>query len=88
MMFCYSKISKIKYFLDPPKKVQGHERSQYVYTHKCFYIQSARDLDNKVITSLKKYYLIIVVFRAHISAFMIFFIHWKTHEVSTKGSPT
>ena len=47
MMLCYSKIRKIKYFLDPPpkKKAQGYERSRYVYTHKCFSIQSARDLD-------------------------------------------
>ena len=38
----------MKYFLDlpPPKKnAQGYERSQYVYTHKCLSIQSARDLD-------------------------------------------
>ena len=34
------------------------------------------------------YYLIIVVFHAHISAFMICFIHKKTHEVSTKGPLT
>ena len=66
MMLCYSKISKIKYFLDPPKKAQGYERSRYVYMHTCFSIQSAvtwmftrsrlsslSDLDNKVIPSLK-----------------------------------
>ena len=29
-----------------------------------------------------------VVFYAHISAFMILFIHWKTHKVSTKGPLT
>ena len=45
MMLCYSKISKIKYFLDPPKKAQGYERLRYVYTLKCLSIQSARDLD-------------------------------------------
>ena len=39
--------TKIKYFLDPPpkKKAQGYEWLRYVYTHKCFSIQSARDLD-------------------------------------------
>ena len=45
MMLCYSKTRKIKYFLDPPKKAQGYERSRYVYMHKYFSIQSARDLD-------------------------------------------
>ena len=45
MMLCYSKIRKMKYFLDPPPKAQGYERSRYVYTHKCLSIQSARDLD-------------------------------------------
>ena len=47
MMLCYSKIRKIKYFLDTPpkKKAQGYERTRYVYTHKCLSIQSARDLD-------------------------------------------
>ena len=45
MMLCYSKIRKIKYFLDPPKKAQGYERSRYVYTHKCLSIPLARDLD-------------------------------------------
>ena len=50
MMLCYSKIRKIKYFVDPPpppppKKAQGYKWSQYVYMHKCFSIQSARDLD-------------------------------------------
>ena len=44
-MLCYYKTRKTKYFLDPPKKVQGYERSQYVYTHKCLSIQAARDLD-------------------------------------------
>ena len=29
----------------PPKKAQGYERSRYVYTDKCFSIQSACDLD-------------------------------------------
>ena len=45
-MICYSKIRKIKYFLDPPpkKKAQGYERSRYAYKHKCLPIQSARDL--------------------------------------------
>ena len=42
MMLCYSKIRKIKYFLDPPKKAQGYERSRYAYTHKYLSIQSAR----------------------------------------------
>ena len=45
MMICYSKTRKIKYFLDPPKKAQGYERSRYVYTHKCLSIPAARDLD-------------------------------------------
>ena len=45
MMLCYSKIRKIKYFLDPPKKAQGYERSRYVYMHKCLSIPPARDLD-------------------------------------------
>ena len=27
MMLYYSKTRKIKYFLDPPKKTQGYERS-------------------------------------------------------------
>ena len=45
MMLCYSKICKIKYFLDPPKKAQGYEQSRYVYTYKCLSIQSAHDLD-------------------------------------------
>ena len=45
MMLCYSKTRKIKYFWTPPPKAQGYERSQYVYTHKCFSIQSARDMD-------------------------------------------
>ena len=55
MVLCYSKTRKIKYFLDPPppppkkkkkkKKDQGYERLRYVYTHKCFSIQSARYLD-------------------------------------------
>ena len=45
MMLCYSKTRKIKYFLDPPKKPQGYERSRNVYMHKCFSIQSALDLD-------------------------------------------
>ena len=34
-----------KILFGPPKKAQGYERSRYVYTHKCFSIQSARDLD-------------------------------------------
>ena len=45
MMLCYSKTRKIKYFLDPPKKAQGYEQSQYVYTDKCLSIQSTGDLD-------------------------------------------
>ena len=43
--FGYSKTRKINYFLNPPKKAQGYEQWRYVYTHKCFSIQSARDLD-------------------------------------------
>ena len=48
MMLCYSKIRKIKYFLDPPppkKKDQGYKPSLYVYTHKCLSTESASDLD-------------------------------------------
>ena len=45
MMLCYSKTRKIEYFLDPPKKAQGYERSRYVYTHKCLSIPAALDLD-------------------------------------------
>ena len=68
MLLCYSKIRKIKFFLDPPpqKKAQGYERPRYVCTHKCLSIQSAvtwiftrsrlsslSDSDYKVIPSLK-----------------------------------
>ena len=45
MMLCYSKTRKIKYFLNPPKKAQGYERSRYGYTHKCLSIPAACDLD-------------------------------------------
>ena len=34
-----------KILFGPPQMAQGYERSRYVYTHKCFSIQSARDLD-------------------------------------------
>ena len=45
MMLFYSKTRKMKYFLDPPKKAQGYEWSQYGYMHKCLSIPAARDLD-------------------------------------------
>ena len=46
MMLCHSKTRKNKTLFGPlPKKAQGYERSRYVYMHKCFSIQSARDLD-------------------------------------------
>ena len=47
MMLCYSKIRKIKYFLDPPppKKRLKDTKGRDMSTHKCLSIQSARDLD-------------------------------------------
>ena len=69
MMLCYSKISKIKYFLDPPpqkkrlKDTNGHDMS--TRTSVCLYNQpltwiftrsrlsSLSDSDNEVIPSLK-----------------------------------
>ena len=96
MHFC-SKTRKIKYFLDPPppKKRLRDMNGCDMATHSsvCLYKQTVTwiftrsrlsDSDYKVIPSLKNCYLIIVVFHPHISAFMIFFIQKKTHEVSTK----
>ena len=67
MMLCYSKISKIKYFLDPPPKglkdMNGRDMS--TRTSVCLYNQpvtwiftrsrlsNVSDSDNKVIPSLK-----------------------------------
>ena len=47
MMLFYSETKKIKYFLDPPpkKKAQGYEHSHYGYTHLCFSVPAACDLD-------------------------------------------
>ena len=66
MMLCYSKISKIKYFLDPPKRLKDtNARDMYTCTSVCLYNQpvtwiftssrlsSLSDSDNKVIPSLK-----------------------------------
>ena len=35
----------MKYFLPPPQKAQGYERSRYGYTHMCLFIAAAFDLD-------------------------------------------
>ena len=86
MMLCYSKTRKMKYFLDPPKSLKyTNGRDMSTYTSVFLYQQPVTwiftrsrlsrlsDSDYKVIPSLKiKYYLNIVVFQAHISAFMIF----------------
>ena len=67
MMLCYSKIRKIKYFLDPPKKrlKDTNGRDMYTRTSVCLYNQpvtwifsrsslsSLSDSDYKVIPSLK-----------------------------------
>ena len=98
-MLCYSKTRKIKYFWDPPppKKVQGYERSRYVYTYKCLSIPAARDLDIHQVrieqiewfvlqsnSSIENYYLIIVDFSdPHFSIYDIF-IHTK---FQCKGNP-
>ena len=37
MMLCYSKTRKIKYFLDPPKKVQGYEVAICLHAQAFFY---------------------------------------------------
>ena len=66
MMFCYSKISKIKYFLDPQKRLKDtNGRDMSTSTSVCLYnhpvtwiftrsrLSSLSDSDNKVIPSLK-----------------------------------
>ena len=91
--------SEIKDLLDPPpkkKEAQGYKWWQYGNTHKCLFISAACDLDfykvNIVWFStvnlqsnpfIENYNLIIAIFHAHISAFMIFFIEKKTNEVLT-----
>ena len=75
MTLFYSETKKRKYFLDPPKKAQTYERSQYSYMHMCLFIAAACDLnfylvdiewfDTKQLQSnpfIENYYLIIVVF--------------------------
>ena len=93
MMLCYSKISKIKGSKDTNGCDMSTRTSVCLYNQPVTYIftrsrlSSLGDSDNKVIPSLKgsNYSRF---FHAHISAFMIFFIHWKTYEVSTKGPLT
>ena len=66
MMLCYSKIRKMKYFLDPPKRLKDtNSRDMSTRTSVCLYNQpvawiftrsrldSLSDSDNKVIPSLK-----------------------------------
>ena len=66
MMLCYSKTRKIKYFLDPPKRLKdtnGRDMSTrtsvFLYNQPvtCIFTRSRlsnlSDLDNKVIPSLK-----------------------------------
>ena len=45
MMLYYSKTRKIKYFLDPPKRLKDTNDRDYVYTHKCLSIPPGYDLD-------------------------------------------
>ena len=75
-------------------------RYMYTRTSVCLYNQpvtwiftrsrlsSLSDSDYKVIPTLKNLSNYSRIFHAHISAFLIVFIHWKTHEVSTKGPLT
>ena len=83
-----NKENKILFGPPPPqKKAQGYERSRYVYTHKGFSIQSARDLEIHWVENeqfewfrlqsnpfIENYYLIIVVFSCpHFSIYDIFY---------------
>ena len=79
----------MKYFWDPPPKKRPRDkngRDMATRTSVCLYQQPVTwifimsRLSNPFI---EKHYSIIVVFHAHISACMIFFIQNKTHEVST-----
>ena len=92
MMLCYSETRKIKYFLDPPKRLKdimnGLEMS--TRTSVCLYQQPVTwiftrsglsrlsDSDYKVIPSLKIIIKLYTFFQAYISAFMIYCIHEKT----------
>ena len=44
MMLCYSKTRKIKYFLDPPKRLKD-TNDRDMSTHKCLSIPPGCDLD-------------------------------------------
>ena len=99
-MLYYSEIRKIKYFLDPPKKAQGYERSRYVFTHRWLSIQSARDLDIHWVDIeqfewfgllsnpfIEKYYLIVVVFSCpHFSIYDIFYTLENTRSFNERAT--
>ena len=79
MILCYSKIWKIKHFLDPPKRLKdtnGRDMSTRTSVCQCnqpvtWILNSLSDSDYKVIPSLK----IIIVFSCpHFSIYDIFYI--------------
>ena len=89
MMLFNSETKKIKYFLDPfQKRLRDTKgRDMATRTSVCLYQQRATWIFTvhpfiKIITKVKSF------FQAHISAFMIFHMQKKPHEVSTEGPLT
>ena len=92
-------LSLLEVFLPPPKKKRRSDtngREMAPGTHVCLYPQPVTLIFTRSRLSdlaqsnpfIKDCYLIIIAFPAHISAFMIFFIHKKAHLVSTEGPLT
>ena len=92
----------MKYFWTPPKRrrirtvanLLGHmiRSNVFVYTSSLWpgqvdidWLGAVKLLSNPFI---ENYHLIIVIFYAHFSAFMIFFKQKKTHKISMQGSLT
>ena len=87
-MLCYSKISKMKYFLDPPppkkrlKDTNGPDMSRRRSV--CLYIQPVTWISNPFI---EKYYLIIVVFSCpHFSIYDIFYTLENTRSFNARAT--